>query len=326
MLEGILLEGFIYGIMALGVFITFRILDFPDMTVDGSFPMGTVIVASMITAGYHYSTALLVAFAAGLVAGSVTALIHIKLKISNLLAGILTLTMLYSINIRILNGKAIQALLNKHTLMSWVNQMGEKLSNTSLLQYIGEKFNANPTLLGTQITQIFFFLLIVLLVKLLIDLFFTTDMGLVMISMGDNPKMVTNLGINENSLKLIGVSLANGLVGFSGGLAAMYLGFGDVNLGQGIIVSGLASVMLGEFILRGRSMPIMTLRVIIGCIIYKAVMYAGRSVGFEYFGLKPQDLKLLTGLLLIACLASTQIMDAYKQWQRRRRFRRSQSC
>lgn len=121
MLEGILVEGFIYGIMALGVFITFRILDFPDMTVDGSFPMGAAIVATMIVGGYHYSTALLVAFIAGLAAGSVTALIHIKLKVHNLLAGILTLTMLYSVNIRIMGNKANQPLLYKNTVFTWIH-------------------------------------------------------------------------------------------------------------------------------------------------------------------------------------------------------------
>jgi putative ABC transport system permease protein len=125
-------------------------------------------------------------------------------------------------------------------------------------------------------------------------------MGLAMISMGDNQKMVTTLGINGSAMKLIGVSMANGLVALSGGLAAMYLGFGDINLGQGIIISGLASVMIGEFIVRRNTMFFLTLRVIIGCTIYKAAMYVGRIYG------EPNDLKLWTGLLVIACLAFTK--------------------
>lgn len=293
MLEGILLEGFIYGIMALGVYITFRILDFPDMTVDGSFPMGAVIVAAMITQGYHYSVALFTAFLAGLAAGSVTALIHIKLKVNTLLSGILTLTMLYSVNIRILGNKANQSLLGKSTAITWIENV------------LGKFIDPN-------VAVVIFFLIVIILVKIALDMFFTTDMGLAMISMGDNPQMVTTLGINQSTMKLIGVSLANGLVATSGGFAAMYLGFGDTNLGQGIIVSGLASIMLGEFIIRNSHMFFQTLRVIVGCIVYKAVMYLGRQYGYE-FGMTPNDLKLLTGLLLIACLAITQLANARKK-------------
>lgn len=293
MLEGILIEGFIYGIMALGVFITFRILDFPDMTVDGSFPMGAVIVASMMTAGYHYSVAMIVAFIAGLMAGSVTALIHIKLKVHNLLAGILTLTMLYSVNIRILGNKANQSLLNQNTVITWLE-------------------NISAGVINSQAAMVIFFFVIVMLVMILMDLFFNTDMGLAMISMGDNPKMVINLGINDSVMKLIGVSFANGLVAISGGFAAMYLGFGDINLGQGIIVSGLAAVMIGEFILRGNSIYIKTFRVVVGCTIYKAVMYLGREYGYD-IGLTPNDLKLVTGLMLVGLLALSRFQIRKKK-------------
>ena len=286
MIEGILIEGFIYGIMALGVFITFRILDFPDMTVDGSFPMGAVIIAAMIVSGFHFTVALFVAFLAGMLAGTVTALIHIKLKVNNLLAGILTLTMLYSVNIRILGNKANQPLLNQHTVKTWVE-------------------NVTGGIIDPQIALVIFFFLVILVIKILMDIFFHTDMGLAMTSMGDNPKMVINLGINDSTMKLIGVSLANGMVAVSGGFAAMFLGFGDVNLGQGIIVSGLASVMIGEFILRGNSIYVKTLRVLMGCVIYKGVMYLGREYGYD-IGLTPNDLKLITGLMIIGCLALTR--------------------
>jgi putative ABC transport system permease protein len=285
-IEGILIEGFIYGIMALGVFITFRILDFPDMTVDGSFPMGAVIIASMVVAGYHFVVALIVAFIAGMLAGTITALIHIKLKVNNLLAGILTLTMLYSINIRILGNKANQSLLNQHTVKTWLE-------------------NLNSGMIDSQLALVLFFLVVIIVIKIAMDIFFNTDMGLAMTSMGDNPKMVINLGINDSTMKIIGVSMANGMVAISGGFAAMFLGFGDINLGQGIIVSGLASVMIGEFILRGSSIYVKTGRVVLGCVIYKAVMYLGREYGYD-FGLTPNDLKLVTGLMLIGCLALTR--------------------
>jgi putative ABC transport system permease protein len=304
MLEGILLEGFIYGIMALGVFITFRILDFPDMTVDGTFPMGAAITAAMITSGFHYSLALLTAMAGGLLAGSVTALIHIKLKIHNLLAGILTLTMLYSVNIRIMGNKANQAIVGKYTVFTWIHNTFDGFV-VHIQKALGFAVN-------TTISEILFFFIVIAVMKLLLDLFFHTEMGLAMISMGDNPKMVITLGINDSVMKLIGVSLANGLVAVSGGFAAMFMGFGDINLGQGIIISGLAAVMIGEFVLRGNSMVIKTLRVIIGCVIYKGVMYLGRQYGYDYLHITANDLKLLTGLLLIICLAFTRFKPKKK--------------
>jgi putative ABC transport system permease protein len=304
MLEGILLEGFIYGIMALGVFITFRILDFPDMTVDGTFPMGAAIVATMVANGYHYTLALITAMAGGLIAGSVTALIHIKLKIHNLLAGILTLTMLYSVNIRIMGNKANQAIIGKYTIFTWIHNIFDRP-----VAYIQK---ALGFAVNTTVSEIIFFLIIIVLIKLMLDLFFHTEMGFAMISMGDNPKMVTTLGINDSAMKLIGVSLANGLVAVSGGFAAMFMGFGDINLGQGIIISGLASVMIGEFVLRGNSMVLKTLRVVIGCVIYKGVMYLGRQYGYDYLHITANDLKLLTGLLLIVCLAFTRFKPKKK--------------
>jgi putative ABC transport system permease protein len=290
--------------MALGVFITFRILDFPDMTVDGSFPMGAAITATMIASGFHYTAALITAAIGGLAAGSVTALIHIKLKIHNLLAGILTLTMLYSVNIRIMGNKANQAIVGKYTLFTWIHSTFDALV-TGIQKALG--LTANNT-----VSEILFFLIIITVIKLLLDLFFHTEMGLAMISMGDNPKMIITLGINDSAMKLIGVSLANGLVALSGGFAAMFMGFGDINLGQGIIISGLASVMIGEFVLKGNSMVIKTLRVIIGCIIYKGVMYLGRQYGYEYLHITANDLKLLTGLLLIVCLAFTRFKPKKK--------------
>ena len=282
MIEGIFVEGLIYGIMALGVFFTFRILDFPDLTVDGSFPMGAVIMAVCLENNVSIFVGTTLAFAGGTLAGFVTATIHNKLKVPHLLAGILTMTMLYSINIRILSNRANLPLMNVDNIMSFVAEKTEGV--------ISEEY-----------AYLIFFIIIVLFIKLLLDIFFHTDMGLVFGALGNNQQMVINQGISPDTMKLIGVGLSNGLVALSGALAAQYLGFADVNLGQGIVISGLASVMLGEFLLKSNKIFILTLRVILGAILYKAIMYLGRFYGY-HIGMTPNDLKLISGLLVIASL------------------------
>jgi len=282
MIEGIIVEGLIFGILALGVFITFRILDFPDLTVDGSFPMGAVITGACLTAGIHPLLTVLIAFAAGCAAGTVTALIHNKLKVPNLLAGILTMTMLYSINIRILGNRANLPLLKTRTILTDVLSWTE-----GFLPYTW--------------ALLIFFLIVFFLIKVLLDLFFLTDMGLSLGAMGNNEQMVITLGVNPEVMKMIGVGLSNGLVAVAGAFAAQYQGFADVNLGQGIVVQGLAMVMLGEFLLSSNRISLLTFRVLLGAILFKAIMYYGRYYGY-YIKLTPNDLKLITGLLIILSL------------------------
>jgi putative tryptophan/tyrosine transport system permease protein len=285
MLEGIFVEGLIYAIMALGVFFTFRILDFPDLTVDGSFPMGAVIMAASLTAGMNPIAGLLLAFLGGLLAGFVTATIHNQLKVPHLLAGILTMTMLYSVNIRILDNRANLPLLRMETVLTHVTDLTRGV-------------------IPADWASLIFFILVVLAIKFALDLFFHTDMGLVFGALGNNEKMVRVQGVNPATLKLIGVGLSNGMVALSGAFAAQYQGFADVNLGQGIVVSGLASVMLGEFIIKSNRIGLLTLRVILGAILFKAIMYLGRFYGY-YVNMTPNDLKLIAGILIIASLTVT---------------------
>lgn len=285
MLEGIFVEGLIYAIMALGVFFTFRILDFPDLTVDGSFPMGAVIMATSLTGGMNPLAGLLLAFSGGVLAGFVTAAIHSRLKVPHLLAGILTMTMLYSVNIRILDNRANLPLLRVDTIITHVT-------------------SATENLIPADWASLIFFALVVLAIKFALDLFFHTDLGLVFGALGNNEQMVKVQGVNPATLKLIGVGLSNGLVALSGAFAAQYQGFADVNLGQGIVVSGLASVMLGEFIIKSNRIGMLTLRVILGAILFKAIMYLGRYYGY-YINMTPNDLKLIAGILIITSLAVT---------------------
>ena len=286
MIEGIFVEGLIYSIMVLGVFITFRILDFPDLTVDGSFPLGAAVMAILIANGVNLFFAVLLAFLAGAVAGMVTAIIHNKLHVPNLLAGILTMTMLWSINIRVLGNKPNLPLIRQETILT--------------------RFNELLSFLPSEWSLLIFFVLLSLGIKLLLDIFFKTDLGLTLGAMGNNQQMVVTQGVNPETLKMIGLGLSNGLVAVSGAFVAQYNGFADVNLGQGIIIAGLASVMIGEFVLRSNRIGMLTLRVILGSILFRGIMYLGRYYGY-YINLTPNDLKLITGILIIASLIVTKL-------------------
>jgi putative ABC transport system permease protein len=298
MIEGILLEGLIYGIMVLGVFITFRILDFPDLTVDGSFPLGAAIMASMIVAGQPLWFALVIATFGGVAAGVVTALIHNKLGVPHLLAGILTMTMLYSVNIRVMGGKANISLIRKHTILSNWNSLFPGMTQ--------------------DMSNLIFFFIVVVIVMIALNIFFRMDLGITMGAMGNNPQVVISTGTNPATLKLIGVGLSNGMVAIAGAFAAQYQGFADVNLGQGTIISGLASVMIGEFLWKSNRISVLTLRVILGSILFRGVMYLGRFYGY-YINLTPNDLKLITGLLIILSLIITKGRDTMKwfTWNRK---------
>ena len=266
--SSIFTEGLIFGIMVIGVFITFRVLNFPDLTVDGSFPLGAAIMAVFIVNGFNPIMALVISFIGGMMAGIITAVIHNKLKVPHLLAGIITMIMLYSINLRVL-GRPNLPLLKKETLLTKMEVLFQGV-------------------LSQEISQLLLVLIIVLIIKILIDLFFQTDLGLTIGALGDNKQMIISQGVNPEWLIIIGVGLSNGLVAISGAMAAQYFRFADANLGQGIIISGLTSVMIGEFILRSNKIALLTLRVIIGSVIFRGIMYFGRFYGF-YIGMKAND-------------------------------------
>ena len=289
MLEGIFVDGLIFSLMVIGILISYRILDIADLTCDGSVATGAAVATMAIVAGLPIFVALLLSFFAGVLAGMVTAAIHNKLKIPGLLAGILTMTMLYSINLRILGNKANVPLLRVETLYS-------KLPEA--FQFLPPEW---ASLVGT--------LLVVLFVKVLIDIFFRTDLGVSLGAMGGNEKMVISQGINPEVLKLIGLGLSNGLIALSGGLLAQYQGFADANLGIGMVVQGLAAIMLGEFLFSTNRISLLTLRAIFGAIIYKALMFFGRKYGY-LVNITPNDFKLLTGILVIVSLFVAQTRSA----------------
>ncbi|MBN1697368.1 MAG: ABC transporter permease [Spirochaetales bacterium] len=299
MVEGIIIEGCIYGIMALGVFITFRILDFPDLTVDGTFPLGAAIMAAFLTRNCNLWFALSIAFAGGFTAGMLTAVLHNELKIPNLLAGILTMILLYSINLRIL-GTSNVSLLNVKTILS------------DVYRFLNLRFGFTR-----EISYMLLFILIILIIKLLLDLFFRTDLGLTIGALGNNQQMIVSQGVNPKIIKIIGVGLSNSLVAVSGAFAAQYQNFADIGLGQGIIIAGLASVMIGEFLIRSNNIFWLTLNVIMGSIIFTAVMYGARILIFDIPFLEASDLKFVQVSLVVGCLAAILFREYYRKKRRR---------
>ncbi|WP_405079587.1 ABC transporter permease [Paenibacillus chitinolyticus] len=274
--QGSLEQGLFYAIMALGVYITFRILDFPDLTVDGSFTTGASIAAVMITHGVSPLLATLAAFAGGAVAGLITGLLHTKGKINALLSGILMMIALYSINLRIM-GKATISLFGSEVLL-----------NKELILYIMP--------------------IVVVAVKLALDWFLHTELGLALRATGDNKRMIRSFGVNTDNTIILGVSLSNGLVALSGALIAQYSGFADMQMGVGMIVVGLASVIIGEALFGAKTIIRATLAVVLGAIIYRFVVALALQVGLE-----STDMKLMTALIVVIALTLPKIQGSLKQ-------------
>ncbi|MFF3925068.1 ABC transporter permease [Paenibacillus lactis] len=276
-LDGPIELGLLYALMALGVYITFRILDFPDLTVDGSFTMGGAIAAVLITNGTNPWLATLVAIAGGMAAGVCTGLLHTKGKINGLLSGIIMMIALYSINMRI---------------------MGKP--NISLSQ---------EEIVFGSIEPIYVMLVIVIIVKLLLDAFFRTDLGLALRATGDNKRMIRSFGANTDTTTILGLSISNGLVAFSGAVVAQQSSFADMSSGIGMIVIGLASVIIGEAILGKGSVFRTTLAVVCGSIIYRIVVAAA----YEIPWLEASDLKLITAVIVIIALVLPTVQRSMKQ-------------
>ncbi|MFO7819297.1 MAG: ABC transporter permease [Halanaerobacter sp.] len=272
-------QGLVYGIMALGVYLTFRVLDFPDLTVDGSFPLGAALAARLIIAGISPLMATGAAVLSGMVAGVITGILNTKLKITGLLSGILTMTALYSINLRIM-GRANIPLLGKSTIFNLFESLG----------------------LSTDMSILLSFLIISLLAKFIIDWVLQTELGLSLRATGDNKAMIRSLGVNTDNTVILGLALSNGLVALSGALVAQYQGFTDVKMGIGMIIIGLASVIIGETVISSERIKWATLGVLLGSVVYRSVITVALRMN-----LNPNDLKLITALLVIGALGAPAI-------------------
>lgn len=261
-------QSLILSIMALGIYISYKILDFPDLSVDGSFSLGGAIIAFSLTHNISPIAGTLLAIVGGLISGLVTGVLHIKLKISNLLSGILVMGMLYSINLGI---------------------MGQ--SNLPL-------FNFNH-LFNNRISPLLLVIVLILFCKLSLDLFLTTGLGYTLKAVGDNSQMVKSLGIDVDIIKILGLMLSNALVAFSGSLFAQFQGFSDVNMGIGTLVLGIASIIIGISLFQKITVIKATTAIVVGTLIYQFTIYFAISLGM----VPPNNLKFMTSVVIILFLS-----------------------
>ncbi|MET1113788.1 MAG: ABC transporter permease [Comamonas sp.] len=276
--------GLIFSLVALGVYISFRLLRFPDLTVDGSFPLGGAVCAILISTGTNPWLATLAATAAGAAAGMLTGWLNVKLKIMDLLASILMMIALYSVNLRIMGGPNVP-LINDATLFT-------------LLQPDGMPDHvARPLILAV----------IVLLAKLALDWFFSTERGLAIRATGSNARMARAQGVNTGAMILLGMAVSNGLVGLGGALFVQTQGGADISMGIGTIVIGLAAVIVGESLLPSRRLVYATLAVVLGAVVYR--FFIAAALNSDFIGLKAQDLNLVTAVLVTVALVIPQLKN-----------------
>lgn len=273
----ILEQGLIYGILSLGIYITYKILDFPDLTVDGSFPLGAAVTALLITRGVNPYLTLVAAFLVGVIAGICTGLIHVKCKVRDLLSGIIMMTALWSINLRVA-GTANVPLFSQKTIFK--NDVIDKAVPEALSKY----------------STLIMILIIAIFCKILLDLYMKTQSGYLLRAVGDNDKLVTSLAKDQGNVKILGLAIANGLVALAGCVFCQEERVFEISSGTGAMVIGLASVIIGTSIFKNLTFMKTTTAVLVGSVIYKAcVAIALRS--FE-----PQDMKLITAVLFLVIL------------------------
>ena len=277
LLISVLEQGMIYAIMALGIYITYKILDFPDLTVDGSFHMGAAIAAVLISKDFNPVLTLPICFLAGAVVGTLTGLIHVKLKVRDLLSGIIMMTALYTVNLRIA-GRANLPIYNKVTIFE-----------NSLVKSVPEAI--------LPFKNVVVILIITFACKYILDWYLETKAGMLLRAVGDNDKIITSLSVDKGKVKIIGLAIANGLVSLSGCIFAQEQRFFDVSMGTGTMVIGLASVIIGTSLFRKVTFLRVTTSVVVGSVIYKACVALAINLGFA-----STDLKFITAALFLIIL------------------------
>lgn len=275
-------QGLLWAILGLGLFLTFRILDFPDMTVEGTFPLGAAVAVTAIVHGMSPLMATLLAFVAGMIAGLITGLLYTKGKIPILLAGILTMTAAYSINLRIM-GKSNTSLLGQKTLLK-------------------AKFLAS---LPTYFDSVLLGMIVIAVITIILIFFLQTDLGQAFIATGDNEKMAKSLGIHTDNMKNMGLMVSNGMVGVCGALIAQSNGYADINMGIGTIVIALASIIIGEVAFGELTLNQRLVAVTLGSIIYRLILLAVLQLGFS-----ANDLNVLSSIVLALCMMLPQFKKA----------------
>jgi len=295
--------GLILALLALGVYLSFRIFNFPDITADGSITLGAAVTATLLV--HHVSPALatLAGFGAGVLAGMATGLLHTKFKINSLLSGILVMTALYSVNLHVM-GKSNVPLLNETTLASQAEGLGMKwlhLGVDAELQVFGWTVGLRDA--ATLVAM----LLLVAGLGLLLYLFFRTNLGTAMRATGDNPQMIRALGVSVDFIIILGLALSNGLIALAGSLLAQYQGFADVQMGIGMVVWGLASVIIGEALVGSSRIGLLITGAVIGSMLFRLLV----AIALRW-GLNPNDLKLITAGFVFVALVAPSLLRKLK--------------
>jgi putative tryptophan/tyrosine transport system permease protein len=302
LLIGSITIGLILSLLALGIFISFRVFDFPDITAEGSFTFGAATAAALILSGMNPMLASFIAFLAGMVAGATTGIIHTRFKINPLLAGILVMTALYSINLHVM-GKSNLPLMSETTIFSWV----ENLS----VQWAGEGTKTSVlgwSVLVRDLYVLGFCFVAIVLFSMILWWFFKTNIGTAMRATGDNSQMIRALGVNTKVMIITGIALSNGFIALSGAVLAQYQGFADVQMGIGMMVWGLASVIIGEAIINDTSIGFVITGAVTGSILFRILV----AIALRW-GLNPNDLKIITAIFVFIALILPVIMKNKKK-------------
>jgi len=295
LLIGAMTIGLILSLLALGVFISFRIFAFPDITAEGSVTLGGSIVAVLLVAHVHPVLATLVAFAAGALAGSLTGIIHTRFGINRLLSGILVMTALFSINLHVM-GKSNVPLMSERTVATIAEAWGTRLFSVPALSILGWEVSTR------DLSVLLLALAVAVTVAAALYVFFRTNLGTAMQAAGDNDQMIRALGVNVNTMIVLGLALSNGLVATAGALLTQYQGFADVQMGIGMVVWGLASIIIGEALVGVRQLGFVITGAIMGSVLFRLlVAIALRG------GLNPNDLKLITASFVFAALVLPEV-------------------
>jgi len=307
LLVGALTIGLILSLLALGVFISFRIFEFPDITADGSITLGASLTAALLVHQVHPVAATAAALVAGAIAGALTAIIHTRFAVNRLLSGILVMTALYSINLHIM-GKSNVPLLSETTLATMAEHAGTALTGSA-----NDLVVDGWSLAVRDASMLVWALVLVIAIATLLFAFFRTNLGLAMQAAGDNAQMIRALGVNVDTMLVLGLALSNGLVALSGALLAQYQGFADVQMGIGMVVWGLASIIIGEALVGVRQLGLLIAGGILGSVLFRLlVAIALRG------GLNPNDLKLVTAVFVFAALVVPQVARRAAGWRRKK--------
>ena len=297
LLIGTFTIGFILSLLALGVFISFRIFAFPDITADGSITLGAAVAATLLAHGVNPPLASLAAFGAGLLAGACTGTLHTRFKINSLLSGILVMTALYSVNLHVM-GRSNLPLLSVNTLVTQAERIGTRFTGgATTLHLAGWEVSVRDTAVLCAMV------LAVVLIGVLLYLFLRTNLGMAMRATGDNVQMIRALGVNDSTMIVFGLAISNGLVALSGALLAQYQGFADVGMGIGMVVWGLASVIIGEALVGTNQVGLTIIGAVMGSVLFRLMV----AVALRW-GLSPNDLKLITAVFVFFALIVPQFL------------------